>query len=146
MWGFGYRREHRATFVLAFVGTLALALALGCASGSTPMRKGYTTISDATAGAKAAMGAFNDRYQAGLQTEADRTLALQAWATFQAAVHVAETIAKDPNRTADPMAVASDAAAKLITFLAALLPKKTEIPLRWIFEPPLRFALLGGAL
>ena len=33
--GFGYRDEHRPSFVLAFVGALALTLALGCSPATT---------------------------------------------------------------------------------------------------------------
>jgi hypothetical protein len=112
------------------------------------MRKAYTTISDATAAATAVMQAFNERYQAGNQTEADRTLALQAWSAFQATAHVAELIAKDPNRTADPLAVISDAVAKLTTTVAAIVPKKSEMSVPFwmrLFEPPLRVAY-GGVL
>jgi hypothetical protein len=110
--------------------TLALVLAIlivGCASNATPMRKIYVTISDATAGATAAMGAFNDRYQNGLQTEADRTKVLAYWADFQATAHAAETLAKDITQQASALTIASDAASKLIALIAALVPAKAEI-------------------
>lgn len=122
-------RKKRLPSALGIAVILALCLPFmfGCASTATPARKVFTTISDATAGATAAMDAFNDRYQAGLQTEADRTKALAYWADFQTAAHVAGLIAKDPARTADPVAVMSDAATRLIQLLAQLLPAKTGL-------------------
>jgi hypothetical protein len=130
--------------VKQFAIVIGLIFALGCATNATTARKGFTTISDATAGATAAMKAFNDRYQAGLQTEADRTLALGAWVAFQGLAHSAEVIAKDPNRTADPVAVASDAAAQLIAFIATLTQKKSELPLPFFW--PIADLAWGGAL
>ena len=127
---------------VAVVLAVAMTYAVGCATHATTARKGFTTISDATAGATAAMKAFNERYQAGLQTEADRTLALQAWATFQTSARAAEAIAKDPNRTADPVAVASDAAAQLIAFIATLAQKKSELPLPFFW--PIAGLAWGG--
>lgn len=117
------------------LAVLVTGLSLGCASGATPARKTYTTISDTVAAGTAAMKVFNERYQAGLQTEADRTKVLAGWASFQSTIHFAEALAKDPNRVSDPVALASDAVAQLLNLIATL--KAT--PSSWLI---LRFA--GG--
>ena len=129
-------------FLTPIALVVGLLLAFGCASGSTPTRKAYTSISDAVAGVDAAMGAFNDRYQAGLQTEADRTKVLAAYAEFQSLVHAAEAIAKDPNRTSDPVALVSDAAINL----AALITSLKATPTSSLWLPPIFYwPLPGGA-
>jgi hypothetical protein len=106
-----------------------LVVLVGCATTATPQRKAYATISDAVAGATAAMGVFNDRYQQGLQTEADRTKVLAGWKEFQSLVHAAEAIAKDPNRTSDPVALVSDGVANLVALIASL---KTPSAALWV--------------
>ena len=110
-------------FLALLIVGLSLGGAIGCASGATPARKGYTTISDVTAAATAAMKVFNDRYQNGLQTEADRTKVLAGWAEFQSLMHAAEAVAKDPNRTADPLALANDAVTNLVLLINSVSTK-----------------------
>ena len=135
------KRLGSLLLALLIVG-LSLGGAMGCATGATPARKGYTTISDVTAAATAVMKAFNERYQAGLQTEADRTKVLAGWAEFQSLMHAAEAVAKDPNRTADPLALANDAIANLV-FLINSLKTNAEMPpptLWWLSLPEGAFA------
>ena len=116
---------------VAVLLAVTLAYANGCKTTATPARKAYTTISDAVSGAQAAMGAFNDRYQSGLQTEADRTKALAYYADFQALARTAVTLSKDVTQQANALQIASDAAGNLLALLAQLLPASavpTAIP------------------
>jgi hypothetical protein len=121
---FGYRDDHRPSFVLAFVGALAIALALGCATGSTPARKAYTTLSDVDAAAKATMGVFNTQYQAGQRTEAQRTQVLAAYAKYQKAALLALTVAQDVTQSASALKIANDAVAPLLDLIASFVPAK----------------------
>jgi hypothetical protein len=137
--------QKRLPFLALFL-VLFLPFALfGCASGSTPARVAYNSIDGAVSGAQAAMSAFNERYQAGLQTEADRTKALTYYADFQATARLAATLAKDITQQQTALTIASDAAAKLIQLLAQVLPKKAALdvpaPLFWP-----QFVLVGGVL
>jgi hypothetical protein len=63
--GFGYRDEHRPSFVLAFVGALALTLALGCSPATT----GKLIVS-----ANDAQDAAAHVYDLAKQQEADATV------------------------------------------------------------------------
>jgi len=110
---------------------------VGCAS-STPARISYNSIDGAVEGVQAAMRAFNDRYQQGLQSEEDRTKALAYYADFQATARLAIQLAKDISQKESALTVASNAATKLIQLLAQILPKKTAL-----FWPGERFALGG---
>jgi hypothetical protein len=126
--------------------TLALLLAtvalLGCASGATPMRKTYTTLSDVATAATQAMKAFNDRYQNGLQTEEDRTKVLAGWKLFQDSMHVAESLAKIPGHESNPILVGSDALASLLELIATLkAPPSTKKT-----APTTTLAFAGGGL
>ena len=114
-------RHERLRFLTAIILVLAF---MGCAS-STPARIAYNTIDGAVDGAQAAMKAFNERYQAGLQTEEDRTRALAAYADFQTTARLARQLATDITQKASAITVASDATAALLDLLAKLLPKKT---------------------
>lgn len=106
---------------------LTVLVTVGCASNATPQRKAYTTIDDTVAAAMAGMKAFNERYQAGLQTEEDRTKVLAGWASFQSSIRFAEALAKDPNRASDPVALATDAVAQLLNLIATLKAKPSAL-------------------
>jgi rhamnose utilization protein RhaD (predicted bifunctional aldolase and dehydrogenase) len=107
---------------IAVLLAVSLAYANGCKSTATPARKAYTTISDAVSAAQQAMLAFNDRYQSGLATEAQRTKALGYYADFQAVARTAVTLSKDVTQQANALQIASDAASNLLALLAQLLP------------------------
>jgi hypothetical protein len=113
---------------VAVLLAVTLAYANGCKTTATPARKAYTTISDAVSGAQAAMGAFNDRYQAGLATEAQRTKALGYYADFQAVARTAVTLSQDVTQQANALQIASDAANNLLALLAQLLPSSSPVP------------------
>ena len=117
--------NHRPGFVLALLVAVAVAC-MGCATGATPARKAFVSISDADAAVKAAMGAFNDRYQAGLQTEADRTKVLTGYAVYQTTANAAVTLAKDVTQQANALTVATDAANAVLALIAQLIPVKTS--------------------
>lgn len=110
---------HRPGYVVVLLVAIAVAC-MGCATNATPARKAYVSIADTVAAGTAAMQAFNERYQNGLQTEADRTKVLAGWEAFRAQVHFAEALAKDPNRVSDPVSLASDAVAQLLSLIATL--------------------------
>jgi rhamnose utilization protein RhaD (predicted bifunctional aldolase and dehydrogenase) len=107
---------------IAVLLAVSLAYANGCKSTATPARKAYTTISDAVSAAQQAMLTFNDRYQSGLATEAQRTKALGYYADFQAVARTAVTLSKDVTQQANALQIASDAASNLLALLAQLLP------------------------
>lgn len=136
--------SHGHTFPPGFHAAIALlvvvASLVGCATTATPQRKAYTSIDDTVAAAKAAMQVFNERYQNGLQTEEDRTKVLAAWASFQSTIRFAETLAKDPNRTSDPVAVATDAVGQLLNLIATLKGKPTS----GLWLPPIFYWPAGG--
>jgi len=107
---------------IAVLLAVSLAYANACSSTATPARKAYTTIDDAVTAAQQAMKGFNDQYQNGLATEAQRTKALAYYADFQATARMAVTLSKDVTQQASALQIASDAAANLLALLAQLLP------------------------
>lgn len=94
-----------------------LFLLEGCAS--SPEKIAYTSLDAAVTAAQAGMRSFNDIYQAGKATEAQRQQVLAAYAKFQAAVSVAIDIARLSTSTID-MKLVNEAAADLITLIATL--------------------------
>ena len=110
------RRLTRTTLPVVAVVSI---LALGCAT-TPPDRIAYTTIDQAVNAVQTAMRAFNDLYQQGKLTDADRLRALDAYAKFQAVAKSAVVIAQSatgPNP--DVSRVITDAALEALKVLQA---------------------------
>lgn len=122
------RKRLPSALGIAVILALCLPFMLSCATNATPKRAAYTTISDVDAGVKAAMGAFNDRYQAGLQTEGQRTQVLAAYVIYQKAAHVAVSVGQDLGQPANGLQIANDAAGPLLNLIASFLPSKGATP------------------
>jgi hypothetical protein len=114
---------RRAVSLLVVLFTLAAIV--GCA-GMSPQRVAYNTLDDVAVAVNQGMQAFNERYQAGLQTEAQRTQVLAAYATYQKGMAVAISVSKDATQKQNAVTIATDAAAPLLELIAQLTPKKAE--------------------
>lgn len=103
------------------VAPLVLVLALVACASAPPDRIVYNTLDGAVTGVQTAMRAFNDLYQAGKASEADRQKVLDGYAKFQQVALTAAKIAPEataPNANATQVAL--DAASQLVTLIHSL--------------------------
>ena len=105
----------RSLSPLALVVILAL-LSAGCASTATPARKSFTTMSDAAEAVKTGMQIFNQRYQAGLESETHREQVLATYAIYQKAALQAVADMK-AGRSVDALKLINEAALPLLNLL-----------------------------
>ena len=106
------------------VAVVAILLIVSACSSAPPDRIVYNSLDGAVEGVQTAMRAFNDVYQAGKATEAQRGQVLAAYAKFQVAAAAAAKIA--PGATApnaDLLKVALDSAADIVTMIRGLTGK-----------------------
>jgi hypothetical protein len=113
-------RSIALALALVLVAPVAVIATTGCATGATVQRKAFVTLSDVAEGARTGMLAFNSRYQAGLQTEAQRVQVLAAYAKYQKSMLLAESVAKDITQNANALQIANDAVAPLLDLIASL--------------------------
>lgn len=116
--------RHTRVFSIALV----LAILIGCASGATPARKTYTAIADVESAVLTAMNVFNARYQAGQQTEADRTKALQLYADWQVVGQTAEAMAQQASTQASALTTATAGLSALLNGLTGLGVPPVALP------------------
>lgn len=100
------RTKSDLAVVVALVAAWSYAAHVGCAT--SPERQAFTTIAAATSAVEGALVLFNQGYQAGKYTEADREKCKVAYEAFIEVRKLAIDLARGGT---DPMAVI-DAAAK----------------------------------
>ena len=106
------------------VAVLAILLLVNACASTPRDRVVYNSISAAAEGVNTAMRTFNDLYQAGKATDAQRDQVLAAYAKYQAVALVAVKVA--PGATAPDanlLAVALDSAASVVELIRLLTGK-----------------------
>ncbi|MBK8138463.1 MAG: hypothetical protein IPK52_22065 [Chloroflexi bacterium] len=104
---------------------LVVCVLYGCAS-TPPDRRAYATIDSATEAVQTSMRVFNDLYQQGKFTAADRTKVIKAYEDFRAvalaAANVAPTLTDEHKSATDKV---SAAAVELIRLVEHFTKPKT---------------------
>lgn len=112
---------HGVLLARAVLALFLVSVMTACAS-MPPDRIAYNSIDGAKAGVNAALRAWNDLYQQGRYTDADRDKVKAAYEKFEASVAVSVDIAKvatDEDQKRNAMAYVNAAASDLMALLRA---------------------------
>jgi hypothetical protein len=114
--GKGYRQVLAATAVV-------LACVISACASLPPDRIAYNSIEGAVVGTQAAVKAFNELYQAGKYTDADRLKVRAAYEKFQKAAALAAAVAQaatTPEQSHSALAIINAAGDELLALIRSL--------------------------